>query len=287
MATRRTFLKMAGMGAIMPLVQTAYASESNKGELPFELGMASYSLRNFDLGQALAITKQVGLTKISLKSMHLPLDSTPEQIAEAVTMVENQGIDLYGGGVIYMRKEAEVHQAFDYAKAAGFRVIIGVPNHEFLPLVNEKVQAYDIKVAIHNHGPGDKVYPTGASVYEHIKNLDKRIGLCLDIGHCVRIGEDPIQAAKQFRDRLHDVHIKDVTKADKSGSTLVMGQGVVDIPGFLKALLDIKYTGVASFEYEKDAKNPLPPIAQCVGYVRGVLDMLTWKRLMPRVSKPS
>jgi sugar phosphate isomerase/epimerase len=140
-----------------------------------------------------------------------------------------------------------------------------------LPLVNKKVAEYDIKVAIHNHGPGDKRYPTPESAYEKIKGLDKRIGLCMDIGHTLRIGADPVQSAIRYADRLHDVHIKDETEASPDGRAVEIGRGVIDIPKFLRALIQIKYAGIVSFEYEKDADDPLAGLAESVGYVRGVL----------------
>ena len=149
--------------------------------------------------------------------------------------------------------------------------IIGVPKHELLALVNKKVQEYDIKVAIHNHGPGDKVYPTPRSAYERITELDKRVGLCIDIGHTQRAGEDPSEAAEKFADRLLDVHIKDVSASTVEGKTVEMGRGVIDIPRFVKTLLKINYADVVSFEYEKDEQDPLPGVAESVGYVRGVL----------------
>jgi sugar phosphate isomerase/epimerase len=136
------------------------------------------------------------------------------------------------------------------------------------------VQQYDIKVAIHNHGPSDKVYPTPASAIEKIKDLDPRVGLCIDIGHTQRAGVDPSVSAEKFADRLLDVHIKDVTQATGKGTTVEIGRGVIDIPKFLRTLLKINYTGIVSFEYEKDAKDPLAGLAESVGYVRGALDTI-------------
>ncbi|GAH43655.1 unnamed protein product, partial [marine sediment metagenome] len=137
-----------------------------------------------------------------------------------------------------------------------------------------KVKAYDIKLAIHNHGPGDKRYPSPESAYEKIKNMDSRMGLCLDIGHTKRIGIDPAKSARQFMDRLHDVHIKDVDKAAAEGQTVEIGRGVIDIPSFLKVLIERRYSGKVSFEFEKDGDDPLPGLAESVGYVRGCLDMI-------------
>ena len=273
---RRQFLQAAGIGIAASLAGTNNAlaqagSSTTKNKQQFELGMASYTLREFDLDDTLAMTKRVGLKYICFKSMHLPLDSSPQQIADAAKKVKEAELELYAGGVIYMKNENEVQNAFDYAKAAGMKVIVGVPNHDLLPLVNKKVQEYDIKVAIHNHGPGDEVYPTPESAYEKIKDMDKRIGLCIDIGHTQRAGIDPSEPAEKFGDRLLDVHIKDVSAATSRGSTVEIGRGVIDIPKFLRTLLKIGYNGVVSFEHEKDGRDPLPGLAESVGYVRGVL----------------
>ena len=276
--TRRQFIKIASISAAVSLTgaksslgQVRRSAAPQAGKPRFKLGLASYTLRKFNLDDTLAMTKRVGLKYICFKSMHLPLDSTPAQIRSVVKKVKEAGLILYGGGVIYMGNQSQVHQAFDYAKAAGMKVIVGVPKPELLPLVDEKVKEYDIKVAIHNHGPGDKVYPTPASAYERIKNLDRRIGLCNDIGHTIRAGSDPAVSAKKFADRLLDVHIKDVSEAAAKGHGLEIGRGVIDIPKFLKMLVKIKYSGIVSFEYEKDADDPMAGLAESVGYIKGVL----------------
>jgi inosose dehydratase len=279
MPSRRHFLQWAGVGAAASLTagralaqataeQPAAKPQADRG---FPLGMASYTLREFSLDQALAMTNRVGLKHICLKDCHLPMNSTPEQLAAAAAKAKAAGLDLYGCGVVYMRKEAEVDQAFEYAKAAGMKMIIGVPPYSLLPLVNEKVQKYDIRVAIHNHGPTDKVYPTPDVAYEKIKGLDRRIGLCIDIGHTCRSGVDASQAAEQFADRLLDIHVKDASAANAKGITVEIGRGVIDIPKFLRTLQKIRYAGIVSFEYEKDGKDPMPGLSESVGYVKGGL----------------
>ena len=278
--TRRAFLTIAGAGAALAvsgqswnkLVAAEPATPApQKPQPPFQLGLASYTTRKYTLEETLAMSKRVGLDWICLKSFHLPLDASAEEIAKALEKVKEAGMVLYGGGVISMKNEAEVNQAFDYAKAAGMTTIVGVPMPDVLPLVNEKVKQHDILVAIHNHGPGDKVYPTPESIVDRIQGLDKRIGLCIDIGHTLRIGADPVRDAERFADRLLDVHIKDVTAPTAAGQTVEIGRGVIDIPAFLRTLLKINYSRVVSFEYEKDADDPLPGLAESVGYVRGVL----------------
>src|SRR4030042_2059883 len=154
------------------------------------------------------------------------------------------------------------------------KVIIGAPSHELLPLVEQKVKEYDIRLAIHNHGPGDELYPTAASIIEKIGNMDPRMGICLDIGHTTRVGGDPVQDVKAYSDRILDVHIKDESAATPEGLTIEIGRGVIDIPAFLRALTGKGYSGMVSFEFEKDEDDPLPGLAESVGYVRGVLDTL-------------
>jgi sugar phosphate isomerase/epimerase len=277
--SRRAFLAAAGagLGYLAAGGSVGYCKEGekkkccSKGGRQIKLGLASYTFREFGLDETLEFAQKLGLKYIALKSFHLPLESTKEEIAEAVAKVEKAGLKLYGGGVIYMNDESEVERAFNYAREAGMGTIIGVPKHELLGLVDEKVQEYDIKVAIHNHGPGDKVYPTPESAYEKIKGLDKRIGLCIDVGHTQRSGVDPSDSAERFAERVLDVHIKDVSESTGKGTTVEIGRGVIDIPKFMRTLVKIKYGGVVSFEYEKDGKNPLAGMAESVGYVRGVI----------------
>jgi sugar phosphate isomerase/epimerase len=293
MSNRRHFLQWAAAGAAASVASgrglaAEPVAEKNEKKRPakarskraYELGLASYTFQRFPLDQALAMTKRLGLKHICLKggtkrsgpqAFHLALDSTPEQIAQAVAKVKAAGLDLYGGGVIGMGKAAEVEQAFAYAKAAGMRIIVGIPSPDMLPLVNEKVQEYDIRVAIHNHGPDVKVFRSPGEIYEKIRDLDRRVGLCMDIGHTMRTGVDPSHAAEQVADRLLDIHMKDVSAASRAGKTVEIGRGIIDIPKFLRMLDKIHYGGYVSFEFEKDSTDPLPGLAESVGYVRGVL----------------
>jgi inosose dehydratase len=278
--SRRNFLRLSGIGIMASQVPGSIAGELNPSaqtpaeNTPFELGIASYSFREFDLEDTIAMTRRLGIKHIALKSMHMPLESTPDEIDRIASRVRNAGIDLYGAGVIYMTNGKEVDRAFDYAKRAGLRVIIGVPEHDLLERCNRKVQEYDIRLAIHNHGPGDERYPTPESAYARIKDMDAGMGLCMDIGHVVRSGLDPVTEASRFFGRVYDIHMKDVDKAEADGDTVEIGRGIIDIPAFLKLLTTKKYEGVVSFEFEKDGMDPLPGLAESVGYVRGVLDSI-------------
>jgi sugar phosphate isomerase/epimerase len=152
------------------------------------------------------------------------------------------------------------------------KMIVGVPNHELLPYVENKVKAYNIKLAIHNHGPGDKLYPSAESAYTLIKNMDPRVGLCIDIGHTTRIGRNASQDLQDFFDRVLDIHVKDETSANADGTTCEIGRGVIDFPAFIRNLVDLGYSGVLSLEFEKDENDPFAGMAESIGYVRGILD---------------
>jgi len=274
--TRRDVLKFAGMGVIAAgfkaeKVGAAETKIESFSKANFNLGLASYTFKKFSTEQALAMTKRLGLKYMSFKDFHMPLNSTPEQIQATVAKVKDAGITLYACGVIYMKTEAQVQQAFDYVKAAGVKMIVGVPNYELLGLVEKKVKEYDIKVAIHNHGPDNPLFPSPASAYEKIKDLDKRMGLCIDVGHTQRSGIDPSEAVEKFADRLLDIHIKDETSATTEGTTIEMGRGVIDLVKLMRTLEKIGYANIASFEYEKDENDPLAGVAESVGYTRGIL----------------
>lgn len=276
--SRRAFIR-GSMGAMAGAVTIGRpGSGASKGRFTspgsigrFELGLASYTFREFDLDATLAMAGRLGLVRIALKDVHLPLGNSETEIRAAVARVKAAGLVPYACGVVYMTSEAEVERTFAYARAGGMEVIIGVPGHELLGLAERKVRETGIKLAVHNHGPGDLLYPTPASILDKVKGLDPRIGVCLDIGHCQRSGIDPSEAAVACGARLLDVHLKDVTAPTKDGTAIEAGRGVIDLPRFLQTLAAMDFRGTTAFEYEKDGRNPLPGLAESVGYVRGVL----------------
>jgi inosose dehydratase len=276
---RRKFLKSTGIGlaagAIAPRLLAAGASVPVAVQMPeneiFSFGLASYTTRAFTLDQTISMTKQVNLQHISLKSFHLPLDASENDCKAAADKIKAAGIDFYAAGVIYMNKKEEVDQAFNYARACGIRMIIGVPAVELLTYTESMIKQYNIMLAIHNHGPGDLVYPDVPGIYEKIMQLDKRMGICMDIGHTVRLNRDPVADLNKCFDRIIDIHIKDVDKKAADGETLQIGRGVIDIPAFLKEVKRLNYKGILSFEYEKDEKDPIPGLAESVGFVKGVM----------------
>ncbi|MCF0234676.1 MAG: sugar phosphate isomerase/epimerase, partial [Thermoguttaceae bacterium] len=252
------------------------AAPASRG-VKFQLGLASYSFRKFNVDQVVKWCKKADITQISLKDFHLALKSTDEECAAMAKKFQDAGMNVYSCGVIYMSKEEDVENAFRYAKALGCVSIVGVPEWSLLPLVEKKVQETGILMAIHNHGPGDKRYPRAASVWERVKDMDPGICIALDIGHSVRDGEDPVQAVRDYAPRIFDFHFKDMHKAAADGHGVICGRGVLDLPGLVEALVEIGYDKVAPFEYEIDDNDPFPGFMESLGYVRGLCAMYARK----------
>ena len=276
MKSRRQFFKLAGTGILATGLSTVYGSNTvnvfveDKANT-FSLGMAGYTFKEFTVELTIEMMKRIGITKISLKDFHLPLNSTQEQINAILDKFNKAGIHVYTLGVIYMKTQASVDQAFEYAKMAGVKMIVGAPDYELLPYIEKKIKSYDIKLAIHNHGPDNPLYPNATDIWDHIKDLDARIGICIDIGHTLRDGQDPSVDIERYGKRIYDIHIKDVDKASKEGKTVEIGRGIIDIPMVVATLRKIEYSGTCSLEFEKDMKDPLAGIAESIGYFKGVM----------------
>ncbi|MDR2626739.1 MAG: sugar phosphate isomerase/epimerase [Dysgonamonadaceae bacterium] len=239
----------------------------------FKIGMAGYTFRHFDIDKTIETLRKSNVHYLCIKDFHLPLNSTDEQVAAFLDKLSANGVTGYGVGPIYMNNEEEVDRAFEYARRAKVKLIVGVPLHHLLPYVDKKVKEYDMKYAIHLHGPDmpDK-YPDAEDVWNHVKDLDPRIGMCLDIGHDTRNGKNPSADLIKYRTRVFDIHIKDVTGNTKAGRSLEIGRGVIDFPAFVRALRKTGYDGVCSLEHEKDMKDPFIGIGESIGYFRAIVE---------------
>lgn len=279
--SRRNFINKIGLGAAgavgIPVIGKGSVNErifAGPGEtLP--IGIAGYTFNKFDLEKSISMMKRLGVQNLSLKDIHLPLNSSDEKIKSVLGQFSSAGINVYAVGVIYMKTEKAVDEAFAYAKKVGVKLIVGVPNYDVLDYTEQKVKETGIRVAIHNHGPEDTIYPGPEQVIDRIKNRDARMGLCLDIGHARRAGTDLEKAIRDYRSRLFDLHIKDITVAAKEGKSAEIGRGVIDFKSVVKALKKINYTGMSSIEFEKDMTDPLPGMAESIGYYKGVIAALS------------
>lgn len=252
---------------------------------PFKVGIAGYTFHKFKLPEALAMMKRTDVHYLCIKDFHLPFKSTDEEIAAFKKTCADSGVTGYALGPIYSTTREEIDRDFAFAKRVGVNLIVGVPvtvdankkrhpSPELLKYVETKVKETDIRYAVHNHGPDGIPYATADETMGYIKDLDSRIGLCLDIGHNARANEDPFEALEKYKDRVYDIHWKNITEFSKKGRGIEVSRGKLDYPQFVKTLRKINYTGVCSLEYEKDMDDPLPGIAESVGYFRGVMDTL-------------
>ena len=288
---RRTFLKLSALGAAgigfaelgcatAPANAAPGNLSSRAGDPPIKLGVASYSLRNFSRAQAIEMTKSLGVPYINLKSVHLPYDLSPAEIAAARREVESAGLRIVGGGMITFETDTDdgVRKYFDYARAAGMPLIVGTCRPAMLPRIERFVKQYDIKLAIHNHGPGDENFPSPYDALKAVEGMDPRMGLCIDMGHTVRTGTDIVRAVADAGPRLLDMHAKDLKDLSDVDSQCAVGEGKIPIPEIFRELARMRYPGYVNLEYEIEPDNPMPGMRQSFTYMRGVLADLSAAR---------
>ena len=275
MSNRRSFVKNTlGVLAVASLPGAELKAAPKSSYIP-KLGVAGYSFVNFNLDDSLKMMKRLDIKYLCIKDFHLPFKSTDQQIQDFHKKLADYGVKGYAVGPIYVNKSRkDIDDAFDYAKRVGVDLIVGIPKIEDLAYVSQKTDEYGIRFAIHNHGPQDKLYPNATVVYNYVKNLSSRLGLCFDMGHNSRDGQDSVKDLKRYANRIFDMHFKDITEPTNEGVTTELGKGIMDIPKFMKTLKEINYQGVCSLEHEKDMKDPLAGIAESKGYFYGVIDSL-------------
>jgi sugar phosphate isomerase/epimerase len=273
--SRRGFLGTAAAAAVWTNVGRRRSAESATLTSPLKLGVASYSLREFTLDQALEMAKTLGVKYMTFKDVHIPRTDPPETTRALRAKIEAAGITIMGGGTINMKNDpVQIEKDFAYAKNAGFPLIFISPDPAAMDVVEHMAKKYDVKAAIHNHGPEDKRWPRPEDAYAAVRSRDKRLGLCIDVGHTIRTGTDPIQACRECKDRLYDMHVKDLAVKTDSKSQVEVGRGVIDFPALFRTLIDIGYQGQVGLEYEIKAKDPLPGMIESIAYMRGVLAAL-------------
>ncbi len=278
--SRRAFVGTAAAAAAWTTLGHDLHAEEDAaaagGARPLKLGVASYSMRKFPLDKTLEMAKSLGVKTMTFKDVHIPRTDPPEATRALRTKIEAAGITIIGGGTITLTNDrAAIRNDFEYAKNAGFPLIFVAPEPAALDIIEEMAKTYDIKVAIHNHGPEDKFWPRPQDAYAAVKSRDKRLGLCIDIGHTLRTGVDPVQACRECRDRLYDMHVKDLAEKTAKESQVEVGRGVIDFPGLFRTLIEIGYQGQVGLEYEIKENDPLPGMIESMAYMRGVLSAIT------------
>jgi inosose dehydratase len=271
--TRRQAVKTASLLAAGAWAGCALREHTAKPS--FQLGLATVSLSKFPPDKVIAAARKLDLHNVSLFGTHCPwANGTPEQCRAAAQKFKDAGLTVTGCGVITLpNEESVVRRAFENAQAVGLPTMICKPAHDAFPLVEKFVKRYNIRLAVHNHGPGDKDYPSPFDAWKAVEPYDKRIGLCIDVGHAYRAGAEPAEAIRKCHERLYDVHLKDslAEVGAKEDIPVEVGRGRMDIKGILAALIEVKYSHIVAFEYEKHEDDPTVGLLESVQYVRKIL----------------
>ncbi len=272
-SSRRHFLAgAAALAAARTASPAPVMADHHWGDVRF--AVATYSLRKFSRDQAISIIKGLGIKYVNVKSFHLPYYLSQEDLAAGRAEFEKAGLTIVSGGNISLRKDDEddIKYHLTYAKNAGLGTVVCAPTHNNLPTIEKYAKQFDLKIAIHNHGPEDNFYPNGESVISRVKNMDPRMGLCYDIGHASRTGANVIEEIEMAGERLHDMHVKDLTDFADRGSQVEVGKGKIPIARAFTTLKKMGYKGVVGLEYEINAEAPEAGMAESFSYMRGVLD---------------
>ncbi|MEJ7767320.1 MAG: sugar phosphate isomerase/epimerase [Chitinophagaceae bacterium] len=238
----------------------------------FKVGIASYTFRKMSLENTIKAMERLNLKYISIKDFHLALTSSKEERQAAMQKLKTAGIMASScGNITLQNDEKNIRQAFEYARDCGMATIVCSPDPASMPILDKMVKEYDIKLAIHNHGPEDKRFPSPYDVMKAVKGFDQRIGLCIDVGHTARAKVNPAEAIVKCKERLYDLHFKDISSTEPNGKTVEGGRGVLDLPAIVRAIQKINYPHVISIEYEGWENDPLPAVAETVGYAHALL----------------
>jgi len=268
---RRAFI--GTVAALTTAPRMSFAIERTApGDL--RLGVASYSLRKFSREDAVQMISRLEVSCVSIKAFHLPYEASPEELAAGSQEFRNAGLEVLSGGNIDLTKPAELRNMFEYAKHSGLPMMVCAPSQQTLDEVEQLVKEFDIRIAIHNHGPEDEHFPTPRVALEALKNRDRRMGLCVDVGHTSRAGDDPVEWIRRSGPRLFDVHIKDLANLMDARSECPVGDGAMPVVSIFRTLKEMNYQGGVMLEYELDPTDPLPGMIKSVAYMRGVLDGL-------------
>jgi len=279
--SRREMIKssVVAAGALSTITRSASPMSYREGDDPWrglKVGVASYTLRKMPVEAAIKAIQRVGLKYVSIKDFHLPLKSTLEHRRAVAKEFKDAGITpLSCGNVTMENNQGNIRQAFEYARDIGLPTIVCSPHPDSMQILDRMVKEFDIRLAIHNHGPEDNRFPSPYDVWKAVQPYDARIGLCIDVGHTARAKVDPAEAIVKCRARLYDMHFKDIASLDPKAETVEAGRGVLDLQAILRAAIKIRYQHLLSFEYEKDADDPLPGLAETVGYAKGLLVGMT------------
>lgn len=269
--SRRSWLATSCAGAVSAVVSPRGAAAAAAS--PLTLGIQLYSLRGYKLDEALKHAKDLGLTRVEFYAGMYPLDADAAAIAAMNAKLADLGLSISAHGVNRFTKDAVANRKiFEFAKAAGITILTADPDPDSFASLDELVKEFDIRVAIHNHGPTHR-YNKAVDVLAAIEKHDARIGACADLGHFIRSGERPTEVIRLLAGRLYGVHLKDFADMREKTRGVILGQGHLDAPAVMAALVQVGFPadGALSIEYEENPQNPLDGLRECVRVARDAI----------------
>jgi sugar phosphate isomerase/epimerase len=281
--SRRTFLRAGTAATAGGLLAGCFgrAGEDQPDFAGFRVGIQSYCFRDksFGVEKTIQLTRDLGLGWIEFFNGHVPVRSTPSEVAAIVRFCKKTGVTPDACGVHRFKKDDDDYRrVFELAKNLGVKVITADPDPESFDSLDKLVAEYQIAIAIHPHGPqkvaGKPVlhrWYSAEVIMKAIKDHNLLIGSCLDTGHLIRAAKmghmlDPVQEIRIMGDRNYAIHLKDNDNAHDIN--VVLGRGVLDVKGVLQALRDVHFRGPLSIEYEANPANPVPDIKECIKVLR-------------------
>jgi len=301
---RREFL---GLGAAMAAAGAfgadagARCAAAGRKSCPFKLGMAGYTYYRFTLDETLEALEKFDVHGLCAKDKHFPLTATPAELKALVAKCRDHGVEIYGAGPLNIGSPDEAKKVFDYAAALGVKTVVGVPwqpaedgstawgkrraSRELCELTSKLCAEYDMRCAIHNHGRNPKtgspaLYGAPCDTWEMVKDLDPRMGICMDVAYTFADGFDPADTIRAYRKRLFDLHFRNIAQPDNGSSGAAAHRGKIDYVRIVRALKETDYDGWCGIELanafgkSSDANPGADPswIPLSVGYFRGLMD---------------
>src|SRR5438067_6402272 len=158
--SRRRFLAVSSVAcvAILGRPRRLKAADEKDPWGGFPIGVQTISLRKYALPEVMRHLQGMGVRYVEFSAgSHLPATASDEQIAAARQLAATAGLRISAQGVNRFSKDhAANKRVFEFAKKLGIRTMTAnhQPDAETFASLDKLVAEYDIRIAIHNHGPG-------------------------------------------------------------------------------------------------------------------------------------
>lgn len=201
------------------------------------------------------------------------LDGTLEELADAAT-AKARFLKLSGADVLVVGPAFRADRAATVGRAEGNAS--GLSDDDWqrvaasLERIGEACEAEGIEPALHNHAA--TIVETPWELAEVCSRTDPAVvKLCLDVGHYLLGGGDPVQAVREYGDRTVHVHLKDVDeqvldrlRRGEGGweeclrwrGFCELGRGCLDVAGVVEELRRVAYDGWAVVEQDTTFRPP-------------------------------